>query len=761
MCSASYINSQNNDCPPDSLKTVKLAKFGIDADIISGVLSFGDSIDTDNDDWFQGSSGNGNGVINISDTTAIKKLKSGDNIYEVFRMSKSFNTEFNDFLWHDAAYIRDYYSINQKKDSTIFGGGDDKNYDNPNSWSIKAGSVPAKNDIIDVYSHLRKDLENDSLWLFGAAYTLSQNGDNYIDFEYYREAINYEDGKLITEDPSGHSAYTFNSDGQIIEKGDFILSINYTNGGSSAEYKLYIWIEERSLQGMAEDTLSFSEEDLRQYNDQDSIPFHFGDEKGSIEYYPQDNDPNSGFGYARISICVNNKSVVFSQDNYNAPPEDPTKTPSWGTIGANGEVQHQYDSPNFIEFGFNMTALGLNGLELHDQCYSPLGHVLVKTRASNSFTSELKDFAGPFTFGNIPPNYVTIECPPKIEVDCLEDIPEPDTSLVVITNIGEGGDPVIQHVSDVSDNQSCPETITRTYSATDDCGNVVYCSQTIIVNDTIEPEIEDVPDYMLEACNAPWPNYLTSTWSDNCDEGGEIISDEGVDDGQSEDGCYQYRLYTFTVTDSCGNTDTETTRVAREYDMTDPEIIDVPDYMLEICNDEIISDEGVEDGQSDDGCYQYRLYTFTVTDSCGNTDTETTRVTREYDMTNPEIVDIPNYMLEVCNAPWPEYLTSTWSDNCDEGGEIMSDNGVDLESNEEDGCLQYRMYTFTITDHCGNTSSESTIVTRIYDILNPEIDDKADFTLTSCNEEWPEYLMTTWTDNCDPGGEIISDEGVE
>ena len=67
-------------------------------------------------------------------------------------------------------------------------------------------------------------------------------------------------------------------------------------------------------------------------------------------------------------------------------------------------------------------------------------------------------------------------------------------------------------------------------------------------------------DYALPNCNDEWPDFLTTTWTDNCASGGSIDSDEGISDGTSEDGCIEYRLYTFTYTDDCENTATETTR---------------------------------------------------------------------------------------------------------------------------------------------------------------------------------------------------------
>jgi len=108
----------------------------------------------------------------------------------------------------------------------------------------------------------------------------------------------------------------------------------------------------------------------------------------------------------------------------------------------------------------------------------------------------------------------------------------------------------------------CNGSVTHTYWMVDNCGNYSECTQTFTWTvDTTDPEIVDVPDYYLD-CETAWPEFLTTTWTDNCSGSGEIPSDEGIDQGIDEDGIEE-RLYTFTVTDGCGNTDTETTLVGR------------------------------------------------------------------------------------------------------------------------------------------------------------------------------------------------------
>ena len=151
------------------------------------------------------------------------------------------------------------------------------------------------------------------------------------------------------------------------------------------------------------------------------------------------------------------------------------------------------------------------------------------------------------------------------------------------------------------------------------------------------PEIVDVPDYQLANCNDDWPAFITTDWTDNCSAGGVgIQSDGGVDDGVSADGCIQYRLYTFTITDDCGNSDTETTRVSREYDMTVPTFdcpsdIDVfecdglPNIELPIADDNCDANVEVVAVRSDGLALsdpfpidQVVTVTLTAQDQCGN-----------------------------------------------------------------------------------------------------------------------------------------------
>ncbi len=74
--------------------------------------------------------------------------------------------------------------------------------------------------------------------------------------------------------------------------------------------------------------------------------------------------------------------------------------------------------------------------------------------------------------------------PDNITVECYDDIPNPDISL-----LNAQDNCAIKSIvsNDVSNNQTCPETITRTYVILDECDNSTTVSHTIIINDTIPP----------------------------------------------------------------------------------------------------------------------------------------------------------------------------------------------------------------------------------------------------------------------------------
>ncbi|MEO5906647.1 MAG: ice-binding family protein, partial [Saprospiraceae bacterium] len=109
----------------------------------------------------------------------------------------------------------------------------------------------------------------------------------------------------------------------------------------------------------------------------------------------------------------------------------------------------------------------------------------------------------------LAPSFV---CPDDITVSCVNEIPPSDTVISSTDNCGA----LTLTSADVISNMVCANglTVTRTYVATDDCGNSASCMQIITVNDTIPPSITCPGDLFLE-CTDSIPTDL-ATASDNC-----------------------------------------------------------------------------------------------------------------------------------------------------------------------------------------------------------------------------------------------------
>ena len=142
-----------------------------------------------------------------------------------------------------------------------------------------------------------------------------------------------------------------------------------------------------------------------------------------------------------------------------------------------------------------------------------------------------------------------ITCPAAVTVACVTDVPVPDITLVTATD--NCGTPVVTFVSDVWSG-NCPRIITRTYQASDSCGNTATCTQIITVNDSIAPQIT-CPAAVTVACmtDVPAPDITLVTATDNC--GTPVVT--FVSDVWSGN-CPRIITRTYQAADSCGNTTT-------------------------------------------------------------------------------------------------------------------------------------------------------------------------------------------------------------
>jgi len=148
-----------------------------------------------------------------------------------------------------------------------------------------------------------------------------------------------------------------------------------------------------------------------------------------------------------------------------------------------------------------------------------------------------------------------ITCPAALTVSCASAVPAANIALVTATD-NCGGAVTITHVGDVISGQTCANryTITRTYRATDACGNFAECTQTITVNDQTAPVLTCPSNITVStpagSCTAV-VNF-TPTATDNCNGAVTIVSVPA----SGSVFAIGTTVVNVTATDACGNSST-------------------------------------------------------------------------------------------------------------------------------------------------------------------------------------------------------------
>lgn len=345
------------------------ANFGIDADLRGNFVVTTSTITTD--DWFvNGGAGTGKFVIDTTGAAALYNTyitnPSTRNQSVIRNMSVPPFSVVNARTLIDAVFVRDFHG----DDSTIFASGSNKNGMSPAEWSTpESQSVPDKNEILDIYMHVRRDGRGaDSLWMFGAVSIENTNGNRYFDFEMFQTDIFYNrtSNTFSGYGPdAGHTAWQFDAAGNIIKAGDIILTAEYSSS-SLTMIEARIWVDRSAI---AVNPVAFKWSGLF-------------DGAGS----------GSQFGYA--SILPKTEGAFYS-GLQNAGT-------SWGgsfkVVRNDNSIVNDYITGQFMEFSVNLTKLGLDPVTVlgGSTCDMPFQKVMVKTRASTSFTAALKDFVAPF-----------------------------------------------------------------------------------------------------------------------------------------------------------------------------------------------------------------------------------------------------------------------------------------------------------------------------------------------------------------------------
>jgi FlaG/FlaF family flagellin (archaellin) len=298
----------------------------------------------------------------------------------------------------------------------------------------------------------------------------------------------------------------------------------------------------------------------------------------------------------------------------------------------------------------------------------------------------------------------------------------------------------------------CPQeySITRTWTAEDDCGNSSTDSQTINVVDTVAPVITCPPDTVFECDDVG--EFGMATAVDECDP---ELTIEYVDDTVSYT-CPLEINRTWTATDDCGNSASCVQNIIIK-DETPPVISGVgvgatiecpaePVFSTPTAADACDPDPSltyVDDTTAGDCPQEYSVTrTWTATDYCGNSSTASQTIT-VVDNTPPVITGVGIDAPIECPAV-PVFSTPTAEDACGPAYLTYVDDTTAGDCPQEYSVTR----TWTAEDDCGNSSTDSQTIT-VVDNTPPVITGVGDDETIECPAE-PVFSTPTAEDACGP-----------
>jgi hypothetical protein len=352
----------------------------------------------------------------------------------------------------------------------------------------------------------------------------------------------------------------------------------------------------------------------------------------------------------------------------------------------------------------------------------------------------------PPVFSNIPAD-TSVSCANNVVFGTPNATDECNNFTVQVTNSTTG--------------DNCNGSATRTWTATDACGNVSTTSQAITYNDLTPPVFTSVS-----------PN-ATVTCFDDVSLGTAIATDEcgntqlAAVDSSTGDSCSGTVTRTWTATDACGNVST-TSQVITYNDNIPPTFSNVPTGDTASCPSGVsfgtptVSDNcsaatlGFTDNTTGTSCNGTVTRTWTATDACGNSTTVSQTISFS-DTAPPTITGCSNNIinLTITQAPvFPLFIvvcakatTVTFSatDNCTAGANLSFDYTLDLFGdgtiddsgfgkpngfafsynypinaigNNINNIFNDHILTYTAIDECGNISTCTKSI-RVKDLVPP------------------------------------------
>jgi uncharacterized repeat protein (TIGR01451 family) len=364
-----------------------------------------------------------------------------------------------------------------------------------------------------------------------------------------------------------------------------------------------------------------------------------------------------------------------------------------------------------------------------------------------------------------------VGCPADQTVSCTAEIPAVNLSSIFV-NENCGGMILVTHLGDVVSDSTCAHsyTVTRTYRASDVCGNSATCEQTIVVSDQTAPVVTCPDDVTVDCTSSTSADVTgTATATDNCNGVPVITSSDVTIAGACPQ---EYTINrTWLATDECGNTGSCVQSIFVD-DASAP-IITCPLDVTIDCAESTSPDNTGEASATDncDGepvitssdvtvagaCAQEYIInrTWIATDACGNSSTCLQLIQLD-DNTAPFITCPANTTIQCNTSTLPAATgTATASDNCDLAPTVTSSDAVVAGSCSQEMTINR---TWTASDACGNTSTCLQIIV-VDDSTVPTITCPVNITIQCNTSTLPAATGTaTATDNCDDTPTIASSD---
>jgi gliding motility-associated-like protein/uncharacterized repeat protein (TIGR01451 family) len=351
-----------------------------------------------------------------------------------------------------------------------------------------------------------------------------------------------------------------------------------------------------------------------------------------------------------------------------------------------------------------------------------------------------------------PPSLVGV--PADQDYDCSVSVPA--APVVTATDFCDSNVPVSFNESINGNAGTGCFTITRTWSASDDCGNGTVATQLITFSDNTAPTLMGVPADLTLDCSAAVPPAAAVTATDFCDANVPVSFVESTN-GVPGAAC-QVIIRRWTATDDCGNTTTATQTITRQ-DNQAPVLSQTPANVFYTCISDVPTAPTISATDNCDnvvpvlyfqaplgnpaGCNFQLRRIWAAADDCGNSVVWTQTITINDDEPPVFTSVIPANTVVNCEMPLPVAPNISASDNCDTDVAVTL-----LESYFGDpasGCYILTR-TWTATDNCGNSTSASQDI-MVRDLTAPNFVGLPNNSTASC-DNIPGSTVTA-TDNCD------------